>query len=65
MNIQINPHWKALKVRLISTLGYDGAEEFLRFASHSVANIGEPGAAEHFAFAADQMKLEGKRHASA
>ena len=65
MNIQINPHWKRLKTRLIGQLGYAGAEDFLRFAAHSVRNIGEGGAAEHFEFAADQMKLEGRRHAAA
>lgn len=65
MNIQVNPHWRALKTRLITDLGYDGAYEFLRFAAHSVRNVGEDGAAEHFEFAADQMKLEGRRHAAA
>lgn len=65
MNVSVNPHWRALKARLIRDLGYEGAETFLRFASHSVRCLGEEGAAEHFAFAAEQMRLEGERHAAA
>lgn len=65
MNIQVNPHWRALKTRLITDLGYDGAYEFLRFAAHSVRNIGERGAAEHFEFAAAQIQMEGRRASQA
>lgn len=61
MNIAVNPHWKRLKTEGVQKLGYQGFADFLDFAAHSMSNIGDEGAREHFTFAAKQIRKEGDR----